>query len=229
MMNLEDIISKATTSPPCSKFYVNNGVTITYDKIVLAEKNNALFINVRLWLRKTILLITIANRLYDQTYQEHASITDQSVWSYLYHQISHPGWDSIWANVIKLFIATSLNPWWRHQMETFSALLAICAENSPIPGELPAQRPVTRSFDVFFDLRPNKRLSKQSWGWWFETPSCPLWRHCNVSWVLCIPLLHTVHSPKELGLALINNYIHYNVWDVITYQFLNFNGATVEA
>ena len=34
-------------------------------------------------------------------------------------------------------------------------------------------------FDVFFDLHPNKRLSKQSWGWWFETPSCPLWRHCN--------------------------------------------------
>ena len=32
------------------------------------------------------------------------------------------------------------------------------------PGEFPAQRPVTRSFDVFFDLRPNKRLSKQPWG-----------------------------------------------------------------
>ena len=45
--------------------------------------------------------------------------------------------------------------WWRHQMETFSALLAICAGNSPVPGEFPAQRPVTRSFDVFFDLRLN--------------------------------------------------------------------------
>ena len=44
-------------------------------------------------------------------------------------------------------------------METFSALLAICAGNSPVPGEFPAQRPVTRSFDVFFDLRLNKRLS----------------------------------------------------------------------
>ena len=64
-------------------------------------------------------------------------------------------------------------------METFPALLAICAGNSPVPGEFPAQRPVTRSFDVFFDLRLNKRLSKQSWGWWFETPSCPLWRHRN--------------------------------------------------
>ena len=62
-------------------------------------------------------------------------------------------------------------------METFSALLAICAGNSPVPGEFRAQRPVTRSFDVFFDLRLNKRLSKQSWGWWFETLSRPLWRH----------------------------------------------------
>ena len=55
--------------------------------------------------------------------------------------------------------------WWRHQMETFSALLAICAGNSPVTVEFPAQRPVTRSFDVFLDLRLNKRLSKQSWGW----------------------------------------------------------------
>ena len=49
------------------------------------------------------------------------------------------------------------------------------------PGEFPAQRPVTRSFDVFFDLRLNKRLSKQPWGWWFETPEWSLWRHRNVT------------------------------------------------
>ena len=47
------------------------------------------------------------------------------------------------------------------------------------PGEFPAQRPVTRSFDGFFDRRPNKRFSKQPWGWWFETPSWSLWRQCN--------------------------------------------------
>ena len=47
-------------------------------------------------------------------------------------------------------------------METFSVFLAIYAGNSPVPGELPAQSPVTRSFDVFFHLRLNKRLSKQS-------------------------------------------------------------------
>ena len=69
--------------------------------------------------------------------------------------------------------------WWRHQMETFSALLAICAGNSPVSGEFPAQRPVTRSFDVFFDVRLIKRLSKHSRGWWFETLSYPLWRHRN--------------------------------------------------
>ena len=72
-------------------------------------------------------------------------------------------------------------PWWRHQMETVSALLTICAGYSPGTSEFPAQRPVARGFDVFFDLRPNKRLSKQSWGWWFETPSRPLWRHRNAS------------------------------------------------
>ena len=71
------------------------------------------------------------------------------------------------------------SPWRRHQMETFSALLALCAGNSPVTGEFPSQRPVTWSFDAFFDLCLNKRLSKQWWGWWLETPSCSLWLHCN--------------------------------------------------
>ena len=66
-------------------------------------------------------------------------------------------------------------PWWRHQMETFSALLA----NPPVTGGFPSQRPVTRSFDVFVDLHLNKQLSKQSRRQWIETPSRPLWRQCN--------------------------------------------------
>ena len=70
--------------------------------------------------------------------------------------------------------------WWRHQMVTFSALLAICAGNSPVSGEFPAQTPVTRSFDIFVDLRLNKRLSKQLLGWWFETLPRPLWCHSTV-------------------------------------------------
>ena len=83
-----------------------------------------------------------------------------------------------------------ISPWWRHQIEIFSALLAICAGNSPVTGEFLAQRPVTWSFDIFFDLHLHKRLSKQSWGWWFETLSHPLWRHCNAMMVCCTVWVH---------------------------------------
>ena len=62
------------------------------------------------------------------------------------------------------------------------------------PGEFPAQRPVARGFDVFFNMRLNKRLSKQPRGWRFETPSSPLWRHCNVFYAIyrtgCFQLTH---------------------------------------
>ena len=74
---------------------------------------------------------------------------------------------------------------WRQSMMTssngnvFRVTGPLCGEFIG-PGEFSTQRPVTRSFDVFFDLRLNKRLSKQPWGWWFVTPSCPLWRQCNV-------------------------------------------------
>ena len=90
-----------------------------------------------------------------------------------YYKFTTPVFETI------MRIDFSVIAWWRHQMETFSAVLALSARNSPVTGELPAQRPVTRSFDVFFHLCLNKRLSKQSRGWWFETPSCSLWRHCN--------------------------------------------------
>ena len=69
--------------------------------------------------------------------------------------------------------------WWRYPMETFSALLAFCVGNSLVTAEFPVQRPVTRSIDVFFEMRLHKWLSKQSRGWWFETQSRALWRHCN--------------------------------------------------
>ena len=71
------------------------------------------------------------------------------------------------------------SPWWRHQMEAYCALLALRVGNSPVTGEFPAQVPVTRGFDAFFDLRLNKRLSKQSLGWWYETPSGLLWLQCT--------------------------------------------------
>ena len=64
-------------------------------------------------------------------------------------------------------------------METFSELLAVCEGNPPVTGGFPSQRPVSQSFDVFFDLRLSKRLNKQSRRSWFETASHSLWRHCN--------------------------------------------------
>ena len=95
-----------------------------------------------------------------------------STWVATVHISREPKNTRIWRCQCHTSTFTRGFSWWRHQMETFSALLAICARNSPVSGEFPAKRPVTRSFDI--DLRLNKRLSKQSWGWWFETLSCPL-------------------------------------------------------
>ena len=75
-----------------------------------------------------------------------------------------------------LEFTTFCSTWWRHQMETLSALLALCPVNSPFTDEFPTLRPVTQSIDAFFDLRLNEWLNKRSWGWWFEMPSCSLWR-----------------------------------------------------
>ena len=58
------------------------------------------------------------------------------------HQVCFPGLQYMSEAMVKL-------SWWRHKMETFSAWLAICTGNSPVPREFPAQRPVTRSFDFF--------------------------------------------------------------------------------
>ena len=117
---------------------------------------------------------------------------DQSMNKYLFPQFS-VGWgydltpfEYIFPTIY-LFIYTSTT---RHHMETFSALLALCVGNSVVTGAFPTQRPETRSFGVFFDLRLNKRLSKQSRGWWFETPSRSLWRHCNA--------VHCWYSSKRL-------------------------------
>ena len=85
----------------------------------------------------------------------------------------------------------------------------LCAGKSPVSGEFPTQRPVTRSFDVFFDLCLHKRLSKQSCGWWFETPASSLWRHCNVTalreWNHWSPVDYPHKSPemRSFSVALV--------------------------
>ena len=76
--------------------------------------------------------------------------------------------------VVNNVIESSLTSWWSHQMETFSALLALCAGTSPVTGEFRSQKPATRGFDVFLDLRLNKRLGKQSRRRWVETSSYSL-------------------------------------------------------
>ena len=132
---------------------------------------------------------------------------------------------------------------------TFSALLAFCAGNSPVTDEFPAQRPVTRGFDVFFYLCLNERLSKQSRSWWFETPSRPLWRHSigpvvsDESWLCRIVIyvfnivaaLPWLSYQEPILLTSINlfpvwigDYIHYKMWDNITNPYPNFNGATAQ-
>ena len=78
-------------------------------------------------------------------------------------------------------------------METFPPLVDLWAGNSPVTGEFPSQRPVTRRFVVFFNLRLNKRLRKQSWGWWFETPSRSLWRHCNGRYCCLLDIFNKIY------------------------------------
>ena len=95
-------------------------------------------------------------------------------------------------------------PWWRHQMETFSELLAICAGNSPVPGEFP-HKGQWRGADVFFELPPNKRLSEQSRGWWFEMHSRPLRRHCNASWQMESGFQQPCRWPRSPGISGIHN------------------------
>ena len=104
-----------------------------------------------------------------------------SQWPRPYSQRQSPTFDEQWKCTQAETRATPYccwpDPWWRHQMEAFSALLALCEGNPPVTAGFPLQRPVTRSFVVFFDLHLNKQLSKQSRPWWFETTS----RHYNVT------------------------------------------------
>ena len=116
--------------------------------------------------------------------------------------------------------------WWRHQMETFSALLALCAGNSLVTGESHSQRPVTWSFDVFFDLHLNKHLSKHLWGWWFEMPSHSLWRHCNVyvpffvksermDYFMCFLEYECAKRLKAHSQASLDSVVHLEKWHLI--------------
>ena len=111
-----------------------------------------------------------------------------------------------WLSWMQIFVTREAI--WQWFLRVISSLLMMTSSNGNIfrvtgplcgeftgPGEFPAQRPVTRSFDVFFVLHPNTRLSKQPWGWWFETLSWSLWRHCNVKIIA-----ESLHSPPKVGI-----------------------------
>ena len=81
----------------------------------------------------------------------------------------------------------------------------------------PRRIPRTKAFDVFFDLRLNKRLSKQWQGWCFETPSCPLWRHCNVNTVkkwnnLSMPKLQRCKSKQKHNENDVTTFPNWGEW-----------------
>ena len=111
--------------------------------------------------------VKLTNKMSTVRGQQHSFLlTNGCSWESVEHR-------STWYST-KYVYGIVLFCWWRHQVETFSALLVLCSGNSPATGEFPSQRPLTRSFDAFFDPCLNKRLSTQSGGWWFETPSCSL-------------------------------------------------------
>ena len=99
-------------------------------------------------------------------------VPHMGAWSVLSQYGGFVGMEPIWAWWPLDRMMTSLNgnifrvtgPLWRQP---------------PTTGEFPSQRPVTRSFDVFFDVDLNRRLTKQTRRRWFETPSRSLWRHSN--------------------------------------------------
>ena len=116
--------------------------------------------------------LSITSHGHIQPRKTHCLITVQNCTGGI---ISRPVTNVVGSTVFKII------PWWRHQMGTFSALLALCEGNPPVTAGFPSQRPVTRKFYVFFHLCLNKRLSKQSRRRWFETPSHALWRRCNAT------------------------------------------------
>ena len=146
---------------PQTKKPMDDHILISLEHVVPVES--------ALWLLMTL-------RPFIGAYQEHPNVMfncTPGAWSYYEQNFGGLFQSSVTPNFSMM---TSSNG------SIFRVTGHLCG-NSPVPGEFPTQRPVTRSFDVFFDLRLNKRLSKQSSGWWFKTLSRPLWRHCNVNFL----------------------------------------------
>ena len=118
----------------------------------------------------------------------------------------------------------TLTSWWRPQMETFFASLAFVRGIHPSPVSSPHKGQWGGALMVFFFYLPlNKRLSKQSWGWWFEMQWRPLWRHCNVTNTL---MRHgrCLCDNARFDIAMISSYLsthnlHVLAMNSLRYQF----------
>ena len=114
------------------------------------------------WRRALIFFkLRLNKRLGKQSWGWWSETPSRSLWRHynVSHMLAHILIVVIPEGIHILYIDYSAPSRWRHQMELLSALLALCAGNSPVTGEFPAQRPVARSFDVFFDLRLHRPLS----------------------------------------------------------------------
>ena len=142
-----------------------------YGNIFNAWKDN-IFNNQRNFENKHSMIISLHGKVFcTTTHHQWIPLADRAVMFSLWLN-----WTSSWtkdqdAVMWNAVMMTSSNG------NIFRVTGPLCGEFTG-PGEFPPQRPVTQSFDVFFDLRPNKHLNKQPWGWWFEMPSWSLWRHC---------------------------------------------------
>ena len=90
-------------------------------------------------------------------------------------------------------------PWWRHQMETFSALLALFEGNTLFTG-------------IVCGLGLNKRLSKQSRRRLFEMPSRSQWRYCNVQNNSHIERTKDLIEPIPTSNDINKTCIWYGIW-----------------
>ena len=87
-----------------------------------------------------------------------------------------------WDSIINAPVDCAYISWWRHQMEwkRFPRYWPFVRGIHQSPVNSPHKGQWHRALIFSLICALNKRLSKHSWGWWFETPSCSLWRHCNV-------------------------------------------------
>ena len=135
-------------------------------------------------------------------------------------------WSCIFVIVTLFFVFTRVREitivsWWQHQMETFSTLLALCEKNSPVTGEFPSQRPVTRSFGVFLryaEITPLymiriHRLLVTHWVLWppnYKNETADLWYWICKHWLKALMYKETWWHTCQYRTIIMKN----RVWKV---------------